>query len=74
MKGDIIDFKEEEERVGSSKKIEKVEKNLDSDSDCGVDVFFNYEKESLLAAPTSDTQKCNNKSMRIIAQNTPDLL
>jgi hypothetical protein len=36
--------------------IESWKKNVDSDSDCGVDVLYDDEKVSLLAAPTRDTQ------------------
>jgi hypothetical protein len=56
-KSNIIDFNDQEERVEvPNEVIESWKKNLDSDSDCGVDVLYEDEKVSLLVAPKSDTQ------------------
>jgi hypothetical protein len=56
-KSTIIDFNDEEDWVEVPKVMRKSwEKNIGSKSDCGVDVFYDDEKMSLLAAPTRDTQ------------------
>jgi hypothetical protein len=56
-KNDIIDFNDEKERAEVLNKISEVcKKNLDSDSDCGVDVLYDDEYEFLLVASTRDFQ------------------